>query len=179
MQRCYECFGYPSEFGALPLGYCVFQNFQVHVVNAEIARMILYHYDFVDGSCELNYRGKAQLLKIVHLMPSNFAPLVIEATPQTPGLDEARRLTVVNVLASAQFPVPPERVVIGTSLTPGLSGREAERIYGNLLNQIQQRGLLGGGGFSSTGTTGTSGGGFGSGGGSGQGGMSGQSSTPY
>src|SRR5262249_16209563 len=103
-QRFHECFGYPSEFRAAPLGHAFFQNFQVEVVNAEVARMILYHFDFTDGSPALNTRGKAQLFKIVDLMPTNFAPLVIEATPDTSGLDEARRLTVVEMLAGARFP---------------------------------------------------------------------------
>jgi hypothetical protein len=163
-QRMQECFiGYPGEFAAPPLGAAVDANFRIQVANAEVARTILYHYDFADCSTLLNYRGKEHLGKIIGLLPTNFCPLVIEATPQTPGLDEARRIMVIKELAAFSFPVPPERVVIGTPLTPGLSGREADRIYQNLLNQTQQRGLTGGNSGWTTGGTTTSGGGLGQG----------------
>jgi hypothetical protein len=135
-----DCFlGYRSEFDAPPLGSTIYKHFQAQVTNGEAARMVLYHYDFVDGCERLTMRGHDQLAKIAATLPHNFFPIIIERTPTAPGLAEARRLTVVNELAHGPFPVPPERVLIGPPLANGLTGTQAELIYQNL-RQLSQRG---------------------------------------
>jgi hypothetical protein len=61
------------------------------VANGEAARMVLYRYDFEDGSPMLNARGLDELARIAALLPQNFYPLVVERTPCDPGLAEARK----------------------------------------------------------------------------------------
>src|SRR5260370_2618585 len=127
--------GYAEEFEAVPLGYDVHLSMRTQVVNGEAARMVLYHYDFVDKGSKLNLRGKDQLAKMAGMLDHNFFPIVIERTPTNPALAEARRLAVLNELAAGPFPVPPMRVVIGQPPATGLQGREAILIYQNLIRQ--------------------------------------------
>jgi hypothetical protein len=152
---CYamqDCFlGFRSEFGAPPLGYYVYLHGRTEVANGDAARMVLYHYDFVEGGDELNPRGHYQLEKIAALLPQNFNPVIIEATPCAPGLDEARRIAVARALACGPFPVPAERVVVGRPIATPLQGMEAVIIYRNLLLNTESGGLRGGGGGASTG----------------------------
>ena len=79
-----------------------------------------------------------------------FNPVVIERTPATPGLDEQRRGLLLAELAGSQFPVPPERVVIGPPSTAGLAGYEATFVYGNQLGALQAGGAAGVGGYAGT-----------------------------
>jgi hypothetical protein len=120
--------------------------------------MVFYRYDFVEDTPQLNVRGRDKLAKLANLLPSTFWPLVIERTPETPGLAERRRDLVVAELAGSRFPVPPERVVIGPSPTAGLAGYEAIFIYANQLGSLQAGAAAGVGGYS--GTAGLSGGGL-------------------
>jgi hypothetical protein len=138
MQACFV--GYPEEFAAPPLGASVYLNGKEQVANGEACRMVLYRYDFEEGGARLNLRGRDQLAKIACMLPANFFPVVIERTPDLPGLAEARRLSVLQELAQGNFPVPPERIVIGPPPTPGLRGVEAEVISRNLLEQTRYSG---------------------------------------
>jgi hypothetical protein len=156
-----DCFlGYREEFEAPPLGYFVYLHGETEVANGEAARMVLYHYDFVEGSDQLKPRGKYQLAKITALLPLNFNPVIIEATPEAPALDEARRAVVVRELAVGPFPVPAERVVIGRPLAIPLQGPEAERIYRNQLLNTEAAGLRAAGGVTAAPGAGTTGGGI-------------------
>jgi hypothetical protein len=149
--------GYPGEFESPPLGHFVYLHAKTQVANGDAARMVLYHYDF-DGT-QINTRGQYQLEKIAAMLPRNFFPIVIEATPNAPGRDEARRVAVLQALGRSSFPVPPERVVVGRPIAGGLRGVEAERIYKNLISQTESKG-----GTGVTGITGfTAGGGVGGG----------------
>jgi hypothetical protein len=139
MQCCKNCFlGYEEEFVARPLGESANQNIQVQAANGAAARMVLYRYDFLACGPGLTLRGKDQLAKIVARSAHNGFPIVIERTPECPGLAEARRLVVLNELAHGPIPVPPERVVIGPPLAIGLRGIDAVLIHDNLLKLTQQ-----------------------------------------
>lgn len=144
-QRCKKnwqaCWlGFPEEWRAPPLGASVYLNGKTMVANGEAARMVLYHYDFEDGGVRLNQRGRDQLAKIAGMLPTNFFPVVIERTPELPGLARARRMSVLQELAQGSFPVPPERVVVGEPAVPGLRGVEAMVIFGNLMQQTRSSG---------------------------------------
>jgi hypothetical protein len=109
--------------------------------NGQAAQMALFRFDFVDGQPQLNLRGHDQLVRISALLQAHDDwPLVIERTAMCPALAEARRLTVLNILAHAGCPVSPERVVIGLPVPNGLSGPEAELIYLNALSQVRSEG---------------------------------------
>lgn len=126
--------GYPEEFEAPPLGQTIHAHFRTMVANGEAAAMVLYRYDFCDGSDVLNLRGRDQLTKIAAMLRGNGFPIIIERTPEAPALAEARRAAILNVLAHNAIALPPERVVIGPPIANGLSGEEAERLYQYHLN---------------------------------------------
>jgi hypothetical protein len=131
--------------------------------------MVFYHYDFEAGSPQLNLRGRDKLAKMAQILPTSFAPIVVERTPSTPALDRQRRAAVLAELGGSRFPVPPERVVIGPPIAHGLTGAEAVLIYNNQLGALQQGsaanvgGFSGAQGFDASGLSGSAG--FGAGGG--------------
>jgi hypothetical protein len=128
--------GYPAEWDAPPLGAAVHAHFRTMVANGEAASMVLYHCDFVDNTSALNLHGRDQLSRIAAIMANNGAPIVIERTPCAPGLAEARRTAVLNILAFNNIAVPPDRVVIGPSLAAGLPGVDASLLYGYSLRNL-------------------------------------------
>jgi hypothetical protein len=172
------CFlGFPEYFAAPPLGASLAAAYGTHVANGDAARMVLYHYDFDATGASLTLRGRDRLAQIVAMLPCNGFPIVIERTPCDPRLAEKRREMVLNELALAPFPVPPERVLIGPPLANGLSGREAVIIAGNLLAQTAAKGpavsISSGTVSAPTGTGGAAPGGGGAGGPGGGGGFPG------
>jgi hypothetical protein len=109
--------------------------------------MVFYRYDFEDGSPQLNVRGRDKLARVACLLPSTFYPVVIERTPLTPGLAEARRSYLLSELSTPRFNVPPERVLIGPPISAGLSGVESILVYSNQLSTLAARGAAGVGGY--------------------------------
>jgi hypothetical protein len=140
--------GFPEEFNEWPLGSSLYAHGRTQVANGNAARMVFYRYDFIDHTSQLNTRGRDKLAKISQLLPSTFCPVVVERTPATPGLDEERRATLLGELSGSNFPVPPERIVIGPPIAAGLTGPEAVLLYGSQLSALQQRGAIGAGGYS-------------------------------
>ena len=128
------------------------------MANGNAARMVFYHYDFVEGTAQLNVRGRDKLVKVAQLLPATFLPVVIERTPSTPGLDEQRRAGLLAELCESRFPIPPERVLIGPPVAAGITGYEAIFVYGNQLGALQSGVASGVGGYG--GTPGLSGGGL-------------------
>jgi hypothetical protein len=148
--------GYPEEFNEWPLGQAAYAHARTQAANGLAARMVFYHYDFVDGTSELNLRGRDKLAKVATVLPRTFYPVVVERTPKEPGLDTSRRSMIVAALAKGSFPTPPERVVIGPSIANGMTGLEGLLIYGNQLQNLSS-----GGGIAGAGTSGFIGGGLG------------------
>jgi hypothetical protein len=158
-RRLQECaLGYPEEFNEWPLGSSLYAHGRTQVANGNAARMVFYHYDFVDGSSQLNVRGRDKLARVAQSLPVTFFPVVIERTASTRGLDEQRRVGVLAELSGSRFPIPPERVVIGPPIAAGLAGYEAIYVYGNQLGALRGTGAGGVGGYS--GTAGLDGGGL-------------------
>ena len=83
-----------------------------------------------------------QLSRIAYMLPRNFFPVIVEAAP-TPELAGRRRDEVVRLLAAGNFPVPPERVVVSRPIPAGISGDQAEIIYGSNLGTVQNGGVTG------------------------------------
>jgi hypothetical protein len=142
LQEC--AIGYPEEFNELPLGKRVFEHATTQIANATAARMVLYDYDFLEGSSRLNLSGQDKLDEIAAKLPTNFFPIIIERTPKTPGLAQARQAAVLAALASGPFPVPRERVVVGRPIANGLSGQEAILVNFNQLGLTAAGGGFGG-----------------------------------
>jgi hypothetical protein len=171
-----KMWGYADQFEAPPLGASVYANFGTMVNNGEAAAMVLYRYDFLDGSEGLNTHGYDRLARMAMRQPANHFPIIIERTPEAPALAEARRTAVLNVLARNGVAVSPDQVVIGPRLAVGLSGADAVSVdrsypgvYRSYLNNMTLQGQplpLRGGAVGG-------GGGGGGGGGAGGGGVSG------
>jgi hypothetical protein len=164
--------GYAEEFNEWPLGEALYAHARTQVANGLAARMVFYHYDFVDGTSQLNLRGCDKLAAVAATLPTTFFPVVVERTPTEPGLDQSRRLTLLTQLAQGSFPVPAERVVIGPRIANGMTGFEAERVIyrrqlsnlasGGWLGERAAGGFVGGGlGFDASGLSGSAVGGVG------------------
>ena len=104
------------------------------------ARMVLYRQDFVEGTDELSPKGLERLAELAVQLPSTFAPLIIEHTPDDPPLAERRRQAVFEGLRRVSIPVPQERIVVGTNRFPELRGVEAEVISRRLMKQTANGG---------------------------------------
>ncbi|MFT3729808.1 MAG: hypothetical protein QM780_00040 [Hyphomicrobium sp.] len=102
--------------------------------------MTLYDFDFVQGTNQLNYRGKDRVAQCAQMMQGLPFPLVIERTPRCPELAMARRLAVLDELGFMKIPIHPEQVIVGIPRAFPLNGQEAELIYQNLLHQTESRG---------------------------------------
>jgi hypothetical protein len=136
--------GYPEEFNEWQLGRSLYNHGAIQVANAEAAAMIFYDFDFVDGTRQLNRRGREKLGAIAEALPTNFSTVAIEPTPQTPGLDQARRLAILAELASGPFPVPGERVVVAVPKPRGRGGAESILVERNRLVTTAAGGALAG-----------------------------------
>ena len=152
-EQQYKWWGYPEEFEELPLGMHLEAARNVQIAKGQAARMVLYDYDFVEGSDKLNSRGQRQLYKIGTLMACNGSPIIVEWGQDTPKLDQARRLMVMGMLSSNGFAVSPERVQVGSPLAVGLRGVEATIIQQRQLSNTSSGGVnaaVGSGGFTSS-----------------------------
>ncbi|CAN5916663.1 hypothetical protein BH23PLA1_BH23PLA1_35220 [soil metagenome] len=138
--------GFPEEFQERPLGAALYEQGNTMVGNYNASRMVFYQYDFQDESNELNLAGLDKLRRMARTLPMNPYPVIVERTPLTPGLDLARRLTVLGALDQGPFPVPPERVLIGPPISRGLIGVEAAIIFENQILQTIAGGYAAGGG---------------------------------
>jgi hypothetical protein len=149
--------GYPEEFNEWPLGESVYAQARTQAANGSAARMIFYHYDFEEGTSQLNLRGRDKLAGIAATLPTTFFPVVVERTPAAPGLDASRRSMLLTQLAHGAFPVPPERVVIGPRIPNGMTGVESMLIYGRQLSNLSSGGTAGAGaaGFDGSGLSGS------------------------
>jgi hypothetical protein len=134
--------GYPEEFPARPLGASVYENNRTQVANAAVAQLILYDYDFVEGSKQLNLHGRDRLAEIMEHLPETFHPLIIERTPRHPGLDEVRRLEVLSQIAQSAFPIPAERIRVGAPIARGLDPVDAEVIHNTRVDRVRRFGPL-------------------------------------
>ena len=132
--------GFPEEFERPPLGARVKQANLPQIRNADVVGMVLRQYDFAPGSTTLNFRGRDRLAKIAASLPRSFDPVIVERTPEAPGLDLRRRDAVLAALAGGPFPIPPQRVLVGPDPGLGQSGLESAIIQGGML----QRAALGG-----------------------------------
>jgi len=134
--------------------------------------MVLYHYDFVGDTADLNAKGQQKLARIAEWLPKTFDSVIIEDIPNHPELARTRQQVVLTRLQSSAFPISDERVVVGTPISNGLGPNESRIIRQNLINQTSRRGVT-----TSTSAATYSGSGYTSGGGSQSGGSAIGSST--
>ncbi len=133
-------YGYPEEFQPRPLGASLYEHGKIMVANGAAARLVLYRYDFVEGTSELTPRGMDQLVKFMSQLSVSPYPLIIERTTGDPALAEARRYAVLAKLAQSPVPLTSDRVLVGIPTPNGLSGTDAQIIAGNGIQRTQSYG---------------------------------------
>lgn len=133
-----------QEAPVTALGETVAAPARVQIANGVAARMVLYNCDFVENSDRLSVRGRDELARISMWALHHPCPIIIERTPYCPGLDEARRKTVVQALAAG--PISAERVIVAPAIANGLGGRDPEIMWQRMNAHTQGGGILSGGG---------------------------------
>jgi hypothetical protein len=68
-------------------------------------------------------------------LPGWLGPVIIEWSPDEPGLDQSRRQAVLATLAATGQVVVPERVVIGPPLYPGTLGTDGANYYNVMITR--------------------------------------------
>ena len=127
------------------------------IANGVAARMVLYQYDFLPASDQLNVHGKAQVAKIARWLTTYDFPVLVEPTLANVELDELRRQSVWRQFSLNQVAVPSERIVMGVPNVRGIDAIDALSIDRNRMGLTFSRGGTSGGGGTS-GSAPTSGG---------------------
>lgn len=129
--------GYPEYFVVPPLGASGYEMIGMMKARADGHEFTLYRSDFQAGTTNLSPGGAQRLSRMATRMSHWLGPLVVEWTPDQPGLAEQRRAQVASLMASAGLGVGPERIVVGPSPYNGLDGNEARSLYGTELSRYQ------------------------------------------
>jgi hypothetical protein len=127
--------GRPDMFYEPPLGYYARNNFGVMKAKADPHRFTLYRTDFLPGTNRLSPNGAMRFNLMAKRLPGWLGPVMIEWSPDEPGLAEARRAVVLAMLAGAGQPVIPQRVVIGPSPYPGTLGTDGANFYNVMITR--------------------------------------------
>ena len=124
---------YDGVFNPPPLGASVNATMDRQVKNGEASLLVLHRMDFRPGTADLNAAGLRRLAWMAGKLPATPLPVLVEPTPDAPGLAAARRAAVLDLLNAGRFPVPDARVVVAPEPGTGLDGPDAELVYRNLL----------------------------------------------
>jgi hypothetical protein len=127
--------GRADMFYEPPLGYYVRNNLGVMKAKADPHRFTLYQTDFLPGTNRFSPNGAMRFNMMASRLPGWLGPLVIEWSPDEPGLAEARRAVVLATLAAAGQRVIPERVLIGPSPYPGTLGTDGANFYNVMITR--------------------------------------------
>src|SRR5262249_13182133 len=129
--------GYPEEFVEPPIGFYARNQVVVMRAKADPHRFTLYRSDFLDGTSKLSPTGASRFNIMAARLRGWPGPVLVEWSPETPGLAESRRQAVLALLQNSGAPVIPERVVIGPSPYPGLLGTDGANNYGVMITRDQ------------------------------------------
>jgi hypothetical protein len=154
--------GDPLLFDEPPLGASVNMNRAVMKGRAEPHKFTLYRSDFLVDSTALSPSGASRIVRINAGLACWLGPVIIEPTPDRPGLAEVRREAVIALLVNSGHLIEDGRVVIGPPVAPGLLGTDAANNYQSMISRDlkaptqysvtpTQTGTLAGGGGGSSG----------------------------
>jgi hypothetical protein len=141
-----KMWGYPSEFQRPPVGGTVQHYREQQKLNGRLARMALSEYDFLPGAAELKPRGREHLARISEWLPQVPGEIAIEPTREGLELDEARRQSVYQELATLPCGIALVNIRTARRRHPGLDAPSARLIYSNRLQQTRLRGTTYSGG---------------------------------
>jgi hypothetical protein len=154
--------GDPVLFDEPALGASANANRAVMKAKAEPHKFTFYRSDFLVDSTALSPSGAARIGRINASLACWLGPVIIEPTPDRPGLAESRKEAVIASLVMAGHLIDDGRVVIGPPIAPGLLGTDAANNYQSMISRDQraptqysvtptQTGTLAGGGGGSSG----------------------------
>ena len=129
--------GYPDCFVEPPLGTYVREQFAIQVAKADPHRFTLYRSDFLPGTDRFSPSGAARFNRMFFRISAVPNPVIVEWTPDEPGLAEARRKAVLATFQKAGRPMPGQCVVIGPSPYPGAMGVEAGLNFNAVIGRSQ------------------------------------------
>jgi hypothetical protein len=127
--------GRPDMFYEPPPGYFVRNQFGMMKAKTDPHRFTLYRTDFLPGTARFSPPGAIRVSQISARLPGWLGPVVVEGTPDEPGMSEARRAAVLAALAATGQPVIPERVIIGPSPYPGTLGTDGANYYNVMITR--------------------------------------------
>jgi hypothetical protein len=117
--------GYPEYFAEPALGWSLYQNMGRQKNKADVHTFTLYRSDFLAGTADLSPGGARRLGYMASRLAAWPGPVVIEWTPDQPGLAEGRREAVRVALQTANLGLEPGRVIVGPSAYRGITGPDA------------------------------------------------------
>jgi hypothetical protein len=130
--------GDPLLFDEPPLGASVNSYRAVMKGKAEPHKFTLYRSDFLVDSTALSPSGASRIGRINAGLACWLGPVIVEPTPDRPGLAESRREAVIALLVGSGNPIEEGRVVIGPPVAPGLLGTDAANNYQNMISRDQR-----------------------------------------
>ena len=135
-QRLHDHYiGRHDMFYEPPPGYFVRNTMGVMKAKADPHRFTLYRTDFLPGTCQLSPLGAMRFNLMASRLPGWLGPLMIEWSPDEPGMAEKRREAVLATLAASGQPVIPERVIIGPMMYPGTLGTDGANYYNVMITR--------------------------------------------
>jgi hypothetical protein len=142
--------------GAIPQPNGTYACQWVHTERTRAAQdnFVIYQYEWSADVTKLTPSGQEHVAQIAQGLSQTPFPVVIEpsSNPSDRRLDEARRMAVLEALASSGNPVPPDRVILARPEAEGLYGQEAPGVARGMLS-TQTGGQNTGIGTSSAGAT--------------------------
>lgn len=117
--------GYPEYFQEPRLGASLYENMGRQKAKGDLHIYTLYRSDFMAGSSELSPAGARRLSFLASRLNRWGGPVVVEWTPEQPGLAHARRATIVAALQGGMLPIDAGRVLVGPSAFRGIMGPDA------------------------------------------------------
>lgn len=130
--------GYPKYFVEPPPGYFINVHYKRMAANANPHRFTVYRSDFLPGTSAFSPVGASRFNLMASRLGQWQGPVMIEWSPDEPGLAEQRRAAVVGIFQRARLPITPERVVIAPPPFPGAMGVDADNTIKILISRDQR-----------------------------------------
>ncbi len=130
--------GYPDLFYEPPAGYFVHNYYKAMSAKADPHRFTIYRTDFLPGTNLFSPVGATRFNLMASRLSRWPGAILIEWSPDEPGLAETRRAAVVSLFKRAKLPITPDRVVIAPSPFPGGLGTVAAGNFDNLITRDRQ-----------------------------------------
>ena len=130
--RIDKCATIPAGAIPPPIGTHTNEIFAVQSAKAEMDQFVIYLYEWYGDTANFGPFGSRHIERIAARLPKVTQTVVIEPD-RDPGVNEARRVTVIAYLEQHGNPNASQMVVLGFPQAEGLYGDEAPRIYRQMI----------------------------------------------